>query len=222
MWKKFWWCLSGSGQVKVMISMWDLMWDILTLFCLIWPSTWFHTTLTLLFLSLDVMEQPGLWPPVYRARGAHSHMQHPAVYPRSQFLRQQELYALQQHQQLQHQQHPSHHTPPLPSNRVANNIELQQRATADHSQVHKIHATPHITIVQQWFRNSWASKWANAWHLILREDALLSVELDSCFCVQGSKQHLEPINHEFHFKNPPIKPQLLLWIHNFLQGLVTF
>uniref|UniRef100_A0A673KAG9 BAH domain and coiled-coil containing 1a n=1 Tax=Sinocyclocheilus rhinocerous TaxID=307959 RepID=A0A673KAG9_9TELE len=55
---------------------------------------------------LDVMEQPGLWPPVYRARGAHSHMQHPAVYPRSQFLRQQELYALQQHQQLQHQQHP--------------------------------------------------------------------------------------------------------------------
>uniref|UniRef100_A0A8C2H307 BAH domain and coiled-coil containing 1a n=1 Tax=Cyprinus carpio TaxID=7962 RepID=A0A8C2H307_CYPCA len=76
---------------------------------------------------LDVMEQPGLWPPVYRARGAHSHMQHPAVYPRSQFLRQQELYALQQHQQLQHQQHPSHHTPPPPSHRVANNLELQQR-----------------------------------------------------------------------------------------------
>ncbi|XP_050958308.1 BAH and coiled-coil domain-containing protein 1 isoform X1 [Labeo rohita] len=86
---------------------------------------------------LDVMEQPGLWPPVYRARGAHSHMQHPAVYPRSQFLRQQELYALQQHQQLQHQQHPSHHTPPPPSHRAANNIELQQRATADHSQVQK-------------------------------------------------------------------------------------
>ncbi|XP_016355368.1 BAH and coiled-coil domain-containing protein 1-like isoform X2 [Sinocyclocheilus anshuiensis] len=86
---------------------------------------------------LDVMEQPGLWPPVYRARGAHSHMQHPAVYPRSQFLRQQELYALQQHQQLQHQQHPSHHMPPPPSHRVANNIELQQRATADHSQVQK-------------------------------------------------------------------------------------
>uniref|UniRef100_A0A8C1K6T2 BAH domain and coiled-coil containing 1a n=1 Tax=Cyprinus carpio TaxID=7962 RepID=A0A8C1K6T2_CYPCA len=86
---------------------------------------------------LDVMEQPGLWPPVYRARGAHSHMQHPAVYPRSQFLRQQELYALQQHQQLQHQQHPSHHTPPPPSHRVANNLELQQRATADHSQVQK-------------------------------------------------------------------------------------
>nr|XP_009298101.1 BAH and coiled-coil domain-containing protein 1-like isoform X1 [Danio rerio] len=83
---------------------------------------------------LDVMEQPGLWPPVYRARGAHSHMQHPSVYPRSQFLRQQELYALQQHQQLQHQQHPSHHTPPPQTHRAANNTELQQRDTADHSQ----------------------------------------------------------------------------------------
>ncbi|KAG7460194.1 hypothetical protein MATL_G00218950 [Megalops atlanticus] len=40
---------------------------------------------------LDVMEQPGLWPPVYGARGPPSHMQHPAVYSRSQFLRQQEL-----------------------------------------------------------------------------------------------------------------------------------
>ncbi|KAM6904955.1 BAH and coiled-coil domain-containing protein 1 isoform 3-T3 [Xenentodon cancila] len=52
---------------------------------------------------LDVMEQQGLWPPVYGARGPPSHMQHPAVYSRSQFLRQQELYAIQQHQQLQHQ-----------------------------------------------------------------------------------------------------------------------
>ncbi|XP_026073845.1 BAH and coiled-coil domain-containing protein 1 isoform X4 [Carassius auratus] len=86
---------------------------------------------------LDVMEQPGLWPPVYRARGAHSHMQHPAVYPRSQFLRQQELYALQQHQQLQHQQHSSHHTPPPPSQRAANIIDLPQRASADDSQVQK-------------------------------------------------------------------------------------
>lgn len=55
------------------------------------------------FFSLDVMEQQGLWPPVYGARGPPSHMQHPAVYSRSQFLRQQELYAIQQHQQLQHQ-----------------------------------------------------------------------------------------------------------------------
>uniref|UniRef100_A0A3B3VMJ5 BAH domain and coiled-coil containing 1 n=1 Tax=Poecilia latipinna TaxID=48699 RepID=A0A3B3VMJ5_9TELE len=52
---------------------------------------------------LDVIEQQGLWPPVYSARGPPSHMQHPAVYSRSQFLRQQELYAFQQHQQLQHQ-----------------------------------------------------------------------------------------------------------------------
>ncbi|TRY99905.1 hypothetical protein DNTS_004338, partial [Danionella cerebrum] len=51
---------------------------------------------------LDVMEQQGLWPPVYGARGPTSHMQHPAVYSRSQFLRQQELYALQQHQHQQH------------------------------------------------------------------------------------------------------------------------
>ncbi|XP_073684402.1 BAH and coiled-coil domain-containing protein 1 [Garra rufa] len=51
---------------------------------------------------LDVMEQQGLWPPVYGARGPASHMQHPAVYSRTQFLRQQELYALQQHQHQQH------------------------------------------------------------------------------------------------------------------------
>uniref|UniRef100_A0A3B3ZGQ4 BAH domain-containing protein n=1 Tax=Periophthalmus magnuspinnatus TaxID=409849 RepID=A0A3B3ZGQ4_9GOBI len=55
-----------------------------------------------------VMEQPGLWPPVYGTRGPPSHMQHPAVYSRSQFLRQQELYSLQ-HPQLQHpHQHQSH------------------------------------------------------------------------------------------------------------------
>ncbi|XP_016335737.1 BAH and coiled-coil domain-containing protein 1-like isoform X2 [Sinocyclocheilus anshuiensis] len=52
--------------------------------------------------SYDVMEQQGLWPPVYGARGPASHMQHPAVYSRCQFLRQQELYALQQHQHQQH------------------------------------------------------------------------------------------------------------------------
>uniref|UniRef100_A0A3B3R4Y2 BAH domain and coiled-coil containing 1 n=1 Tax=Paramormyrops kingsleyae TaxID=1676925 RepID=A0A3B3R4Y2_9TELE len=52
---------------------------------------------------LDVIEQPGLWPPVYSACGAPSHIQHTAVYSRSQFLRQQELYALQQQQQQQQQ-----------------------------------------------------------------------------------------------------------------------
>lgn len=72
-----------------------------------------------LFLSVDVMEQQGLWPPVYGARGPASHMQHPAVYSRSQFLRQQELYALQQHQ---HQQH-----------RAAQAMELAHRHS--HSQV---------------------------------------------------------------------------------------
>ncbi|XP_062874521.1 BAH and coiled-coil domain-containing protein 1 isoform X2 [Trichomycterus rosablanca] len=88
---------------------------------------------------LDVMEQPGLWPPVYRARGPPSHMQHPAVYSRSQFLRQQELYALQQHQhqQLQHQQHSGHQQPPQApqQHRAAPNTELQHRN--GHSQMQK-------------------------------------------------------------------------------------
>eukprot|EP00063_Salmo_salar_P066552 XP_014041387.1 PREDICTED: BAH and coiled-coil domain-containing protein 1-like isoform X2 [Salmo salar] len=101
---------------------------------------------------LDVMEQPGLWPPVYGARGpsSHIHPQHPAVYSRSQFLRQQELYALQQHQQhhhLQqqhqhqqqqsHQSHPQSHPQPQPQphpqaqpqqhHRAAQTMELQHR-----------------------------------------------------------------------------------------------
>ncbi|XP_048466797.1 BAH and coiled-coil domain-containing protein 1 [Rhincodon typus] len=48
-----------------------------------------------------------LWPPIYSARAPTSHMQHPgqlSVYPRSQLLRQQELYMLQQQQQQQQQQ----------------------------------------------------------------------------------------------------------------------
>nr|XP_033817697.1 BAH and coiled-coil domain-containing protein 1 [Geotrypetes seraphini]XP_033817698.1 BAH and coiled-coil domain-containing protein 1 [Geotrypetes seraphini]XP_033817699.1 BAH and coiled-coil domain-containing protein 1 [Geotrypetes seraphini] len=47
----------------------------------------------------DVMDQASLWPPMYPSRGPTSHMQHPGqlpVYSGSQFLRQQELYALQQ------------------------------------------------------------------------------------------------------------------------------
>ncbi|KAL0983905.1 hypothetical protein UPYG_G00134590 [Umbra pygmaea] len=51
---------------------------------------------------LDVMDQSALWPSVYGARGPSPHMQHHAVYSRSPFLRQQELYA------LQHQQHHQH------------------------------------------------------------------------------------------------------------------
>ncbi|XP_026172239.1 BAH and coiled-coil domain-containing protein 1 [Mastacembelus armatus] len=51
---------------------------------------------------LDVLEQSGLWPPVYGGRGPPPHLQHHPVYSRSSFLRQQELYALQhQHQQQQ-------------------------------------------------------------------------------------------------------------------------
>ena len=63
---------------------------------------------TLLALpTADVMDQASLWPPMYGGRGPASHMQHPGqlpVYSRSQFLRQQELYALQQQQQQQQQQ----------------------------------------------------------------------------------------------------------------------
>nr|XP_023672338.1 BAH and coiled-coil domain-containing protein 1-like [Paramormyrops kingsleyae] len=71
---------------------------------------------------LDVIEQPGLWPPVYSACGAPSHIQHTAVYSRSQFLRQQELYALQQQQQQQQQ-------------RAAHAMELQHRS--NHVQMQK-------------------------------------------------------------------------------------
>uniref|UniRef100_A0A8C5XDE5 BAH domain and coiled-coil containing 1 n=1 Tax=Microcebus murinus TaxID=30608 RepID=A0A8C5XDE5_MICMU len=47
----------------------------------------------------DVMDQASLWPSMYGGRGPASHMQHAGqlpVYSRSQLLRQQELYALQQ------------------------------------------------------------------------------------------------------------------------------
>ncbi|XP_072736861.1 BAH and coiled-coil domain-containing protein 1 isoform X3 [Ciconia boyciana] len=49
----------------------------------------------------DVMDQASLWPPMYPGRGPGAHLQHTGqlpVYSRSQFLRQQELYALQQQQ----------------------------------------------------------------------------------------------------------------------------
>ncbi|XP_037834573.1 BAH and coiled-coil domain-containing protein 1 isoform X4 [Kryptolebias marmoratus] len=84
---------------------------------------------------LDVMEQQGLWPPVYGARGPPSHMQHPAVYSRSQFLRQQELYAFQQHQQLQHQ-HQSHQSQQLQS-QPQQQQQQQQQHRAEHSMQHQ-------------------------------------------------------------------------------------
>uniref|UniRef100_A0A674DYN6 BAH domain and coiled-coil containing 1a n=1 Tax=Salmo trutta TaxID=8032 RepID=A0A674DYN6_SALTR len=117
------------------------------------------------------MEQPGLWPPVYGARGpsSHIHPQHPAVYSRSQFLRQQELYALQQHQQhhhlqqqYQHQQQQSHqsqpqsHPQPQPqphpqsqpqpqqNHRAAQTMELQHRP--NHVQVQKRPEEPSVEL----------------------------------------------------------------------------
>ncbi|XP_045692083.1 BAH and coiled-coil domain-containing protein 1 [Phyllostomus hastatus] len=60
----------------------------------------------------EVMDQAPLWPPMYGGRGPASHMQHPGqlpMYSRSQFLRQQELYALQHPPQ-----HPPQHQPPQP------------------------------------------------------------------------------------------------------------
>ncbi|XP_031147134.1 BAH and coiled-coil domain-containing protein 1 isoform X2 [Sander lucioperca] len=57
---------------------------------------------------LDVLEQSGLWPPVYGGRGPPSHLQHHPVYSRSSFLQQQELYALQ-HQHHQQQQRAMEH-----------------------------------------------------------------------------------------------------------------
>lgn len=51
--------------------------------------------------AADVMDQASLWPPMYPGRGPGAHLQHTGqlpVYSRSQFLRQQELYALQQQQ----------------------------------------------------------------------------------------------------------------------------
>ncbi|XP_030591566.1 BAH and coiled-coil domain-containing protein 1 isoform X2 [Archocentrus centrarchus] len=99
---------------------------------------------------LDVMEQPGLWPPVYGARGPPSHMQHPAVYSRSQFLRQQELYALQQHQQLQHQ-HQSHQSQPSQLQSQPQQ-QQQQQQQQQHRAAHSMnmqHQTVHNTQIQK-------------------------------------------------------------------------
>ncbi|XP_041434859.1 BAH and coiled-coil domain-containing protein 1 isoform X2 [Xenopus laevis] len=84
----------------------------------------------------DVMDQASLWPPMYPGRGPASHLQHPGqlpVYSRSQFLRQQELYALQQQRaaqalDLQRQNHlqrkPEDHQPEpedTPENTIKSN-----------------------------------------------------------------------------------------------------
>ncbi|KAK7919808.1 hypothetical protein WMY93_011092 [Mugilogobius chulae] len=52
---------------------------------------------------LDVLEQSGLWS-VYGSRGPPPHLQQHPMYSRSSFLRQQELYALQQQRAMEHMQ----------------------------------------------------------------------------------------------------------------------
>nr|XP_046234179.1 BAH and coiled-coil domain-containing protein 1 isoform X2 [Scatophagus argus] len=59
---------------------------------------------------LEVLEQSGLWPPVYGGRGPPSHLQHHSVYSRSSFLRQQDLYALQHQQQQRAMEHMQRHS----------------------------------------------------------------------------------------------------------------
>lgn len=66
-----------------------------------------------LVLPLDVLEQSGLWPSMYGARGAPPHLQPHPVYSRTSFLQQQELYALQ-HQHHQQQQRAMEHMQRLP------------------------------------------------------------------------------------------------------------
>uniref|UniRef100_A0A096M1X0 BAH domain and coiled-coil containing 1b n=1 Tax=Poecilia formosa TaxID=48698 RepID=A0A096M1X0_POEFO len=66
-----------------------------------------------LVLPLDVLEQSGLWPSMYGARGAPPHLQPHPVYSRPSFLQQQDLYALQ-HQHHQQQQRAMEHMQRLP------------------------------------------------------------------------------------------------------------
>ncbi|KAM5274482.1 BAH and coiled-coil domain-containing protein 1 isoform 2-T2 [Ctenodactylus gundi] len=78
----------------------------------------------------EVMDQASLWPPMYGGRAPSSHMQHPGqlpVYSRSQLLRQQELYALQQQQQHQQQQHQQQQQQQQ-QQRAAQALELQRAA----------------------------------------------------------------------------------------------
>ncbi|KAK5601373.1 hypothetical protein CRENBAI_000553 [Crenichthys baileyi] len=62
---------------------------------------------------LDVLEQSGLWPPVYGARGPPTHLQPHPVFSRTSFLQQQELYAMQ-HQHHHQQQRAMGHMQRLP------------------------------------------------------------------------------------------------------------
>lgn len=63
-----------------------------------------------MFLSAEVLEQSGLWPPVYGSRGPPPHLQHHPVYSRSSFLHQPDLYTLQQQHQQRAMEHMQRHS----------------------------------------------------------------------------------------------------------------
>lgn len=62
------------------------------------------------FLCAEVLEQSGLWPPVYGSRGPPPHLQHHPVYSRSSFLHQPDLYTLQQQHQQRAMEHMQRHS----------------------------------------------------------------------------------------------------------------
>ncbi|XP_066093795.1 BAH and coiled-coil domain-containing protein 1 isoform X1 [Saccopteryx bilineata] len=77
----------------------------------------------------DVMDQASLWPPMYGSRGPASHMQHPGqlpMYSRSQFLRQQELYALQHQHQPQQLQQPQQRPTQFQRKPEDHHLELEE------------------------------------------------------------------------------------------------
>lgn len=63
-----------------------------------------------MFLFAEVLEQSGLWPPVYGSRGPPPHLQHHPVYSRSSFLHQPDLYTLQQQHQQRAMEHMQRHS----------------------------------------------------------------------------------------------------------------
>lgn len=73
-----------------------------------------HFFLSFAIPAPDVLEQSGLWPPVYGARAPPPHLQHHPVYSRTSYLQQQELYALQH----QHQQRAMEHMQRIPLGHV--------------------------------------------------------------------------------------------------------
>ncbi|KAM4691750.1 BAH and coiled-coil domain-containing protein 1 [Rhinophrynus dorsalis] len=93
----------------------------------------------------DVMDQASLWPPMYPGRAPASHLQHPGqlpVYSRSQFLRQQELYALQQQRaaqalELQRQSHIQR----KPEDHLPDSEESQEKAVKPHGKAEALNTS---------------------------------------------------------------------------------